>query len=224
LQAVAATPGPGEIRVVVVDDHEVFRSGLRELLATQGLDVVGEADSGEAAIDAVRRLAPDVVVMDLHMPGMGGVEATRRVAETSPVTRVLVLTGSEQEESALDAILAGAHGFLIKDAPLEQLVWGIRAAAHGEVLISPRMAARLVGHLRRPTSEHAAAAAIRAVLSDREIEVLRLLAQGKENAEIAADLTVSPKTIKNHISSILEKLHIENRIQAAVVAVRSGLA
>jgi DNA-binding NarL/FixJ family response regulator len=135
-----------------------------------------------------------------------------------------VLTGSEEEENALEAILAGAHGFLMKDAPLEQLVWGIRAAASGEVLISPRMAARLVGHLRRSGNENAAAAAIRAVLSERELQVLRLLAQGKENAEIAAVLHVSPKTIKNHISSILEKLHIENRIQAAVVAVRSGLA
>jgi DNA-binding NarL/FixJ family response regulator len=218
------TTTTGDIRVLVVDDHEVFRSGLRELLAAQGLDVVGEAETGEAAIRAVEELAPDVVVMDLHMPGMGGVEATRRVAETSPVTRVLVLTGSEQEESALEAILAGAHGFLIKDAPLDQLVWGIRAAANGEVLISPRMAARLVGHLRRSGNENAAAAAIRAVLSDRELEVLKLLAQGKENADIAAVLHVSPKTVKNHISSILEKLHIENRIQAAVVAVRSGLA
>jgi DNA-binding NarL/FixJ family response regulator len=221
IDGTGATSG---IRVLVVDDHEVFRSGLRELLAAQGLDVVGEAATGEAAIQAVEELAPDVVVMDLHMPGIGGVEATRRVAETSPVTRVLVLTGSEEEESALEAILAGAHGFLMKDAPLEQLVWGIRAAASGEVLISPRMAARLVGHLRRSGNENAAAAAIRAVLSERELQVLRLLAQGKENADIAAVLHVSPKTIKNHISSILEKLHIENRIQAAVVAVRSGLA
>jgi DNA-binding NarL/FixJ family response regulator len=214
------------IQVVVVDDHNFFRQGLRDLLGEHDLDVVGEAASGEAALKLVEATAPDVVVMDLNMPGMGGVEATRRLTAAAPHTRVLVLTIAADGGHVIDALMAGACGYLLKDASVEEIVSGIRAAAAGESLISPPIASKLLTRLRtgrQEAAEEALPAQGRADLSDREIEVLRLLAAGKDNAEIAQELFISPKTVKNHISSILAKLQIENRIQAAVYAVRSGL-
>ena len=212
-----------ELRVLLVDDHDLFRTGLLNLLRENGVQVVGEAANGTDALRHVRDLAPDVVVMDLNMPGMTGVEATRHIAAVAPLTRVLILTISEDDGDVMDAVLAGACGYLLKDSSIQQLIAGIRAAADGESLISPQIAAKVLQALRAKAAGSDGSAQIRADLSDRELEVLKLIANGKDNAQIAADLHISPKTVKNHISNILMKLQIENRIQAAVYAVRSGI-
>ncbi len=214
---------PDEISVVLVDDHDLFRGGLREILADQGIAVVGEAPDGERGVEVVADLAPDVAVMDINMPGIGGIEATRQIASRMPATRVLVLTIASDDDSIMQAMMAGASGYMLKDAPVEELVAGIRAAAAGESSISPRVAAKLLAWMREGRTEPSVPEALGADLSDREIEVLRLLAAGKGNTEIAQELFISPKTVKNHIASILVKLQIENRIQAAVYAVRAGI-
>ena len=211
------------IRVVIVDDHDLFRTGLRNLLEEQGVQVVGEAAAGAEAVRAVAELTPDVVVMDLNMPGVSGVEATRQITSISPLTRVVVLTISDQDGDVMDAILAGACGYLLKDASIQDLLRGIGAAAVGESLISPTIAAKVLRRVRSSSSQPEIERTIRAELSDREIEVLKLIANGKDNAMIAGELHISPKTVKNHISNILMKLQIDNRIQAAVFAVRSGI-
>jgi DNA-binding NarL/FixJ family response regulator len=211
-------------RVLLVDDHDLFRSGLRTLLEEEGIDVVGEASTGTDALAELRNVAPDVVVMDLNMPGISGVEATRQMAMIAPLTRVLVLTISDQDADVMDAIFAGACGYLLKDASIQDLIAGIRAAANGESLVSPAIAAKVLQRLRATGAVPREAPASPSELSDRETQVLKLIANGKDNAQIAADLHISPKTVKNHISNILMKLQIENRIQAAVFAVRSGIA
>jgi DNA-binding NarL/FixJ family response regulator len=212
-----------ELRVLLVDDHDLFRTGLRGLLEEQGLQVAGEAENGSVALRLVTELAPDVVIMDLKMPGPSGVETTRQITTVAPLTRVVVLTISADDDDVMDAVVAGACGYLLKDASIDQLIDGIRAAAGGESLISPQIASKLLQRLRAHTPDMVAAQTVRAELSDRELEVLRLIANGKDNAEIARELFISPKTVKNHISNILMKLQIENRIQAAVYAVRSGI-
>jgi DNA-binding NarL/FixJ family response regulator len=171
----------------------------------------------------VRELTPDVVVMDLNMPGMSGVEATRQITALAPLTRVLVLTISDQDDDVIDAILAGACGYLLKDSSIDELIRGIQAASVGESLISPHIATKVLWRLRATSTVPEDAATIRAELSERELEVLKLIANGKDNAQIAGELHISPKTVKNHISNILMKLQIHNRIQAAVYAVRSGI-
>jgi DNA-binding NarL/FixJ family response regulator len=211
------------VRVLLVDDHDLFRTGLRNLLEEQGVHVIGEAAAGDEALRGVRELAPDVVVMDLNMPGMTGVEATRQIAGIAPLTRVLVLTISDQDGDVMDAILAGACGYLLKDASIQELMRGIRSAAMGESLISPHIASKVLQRLRASSAQPEIAEIIRTELSEREIDVLKLIANGKDNAQIAAELHISPKTVKNHISNILMKLQIDNRIQAAVYAVRSGI-
>jgi DNA-binding NarL/FixJ family response regulator len=214
-----------ELRVVLVDDHDLFRTGLRNLLEEHGgVQVLGEAVNGAEAVKLVRELAPDVVVMDLNMPAMSGVEATRHITSLSPLTRVIVLTISDQDADVMDAIVAGACGYLLKDASISDVVNGIRSAAVGASLISPTIASKVLQRVRATTADTDMADAIRTELSDRELEVLKLIANGKDNAQIAAELVISPKTVKNHISNILMKLQISNRIQAAVYAVRSGLA
>ncbi len=222
LQAVGERPGDA-LRVLIVDDHDLFRTGLRNLLEEQGVVIVGEAASGAEAVKIVRELAPDVVVMDLNMPGMGGVDATRHITAIAPLTRVVMLTISEEDSDVMDAIYAGACGYLLKDSSIQDLMAGIRAASHGESLISPNIAAKVLQRVRATGTQPEIANTIRAELSDREIEVLKLIANGKDNALIAAELHISPKTVKNHISNILMKLQIDNRIQAAVYAVRSGI-
>ncbi len=212
-----------EPRVLLVDDHDLFRTGLVNLLTEQGLHVVAEAATGDDALRRVRDLAPDVVVMDLNMPGMSGVDATREITTLAPRTRVVVLTISADSSDVLDAVMAGACGYLLKDSSIQQLVAGIRAAAAGESLISPQIAVKVLQLLRSQSAGSARTETLRAELSDRELEVLKLIAIGKDNAEIARELFISPKTVKNHISNILMKLQIENRIQAAVYAVRSGI-
>ncbi len=212
-----------DVRVLIVDDHDLFRSGLRNLLEDEGVHIVGEAAAGQEALRIVREVAPDVVVMDLNMPGMGGVEATRHISTIAPLTRVLMLTISDQDNDVIDAIMAGACGYLLKDASIQELIAGIRAASLGESLISPVIAAKVLQRIRASSTQPEIESAIRAELSEREIEVLKLIANGKDNAMIASELHISPKTVKNHISNILMKLQIDNRIQAAVYAVRSGI-
>ena len=216
-------PRADAARIVIVDDHDLFRTGLRTLLEEHGVQVAGEASAGSQAIGLVRELAPDVVVMDLNMPGMSGVEATRHITAIAPLTRVLVLTISDRDDDVLAAIVAGACGYLLKDASIQDLLRGIQAAALGESLISPHIASKVLQRLRAASLSPEIAEAIRSELSDREIEVLKLIANGNDNTLIAAELHISPKTVKNHISNILMKLQIENRIQAAVYAVRSGI-
>jgi DNA-binding NarL/FixJ family response regulator len=184
-------------RVVIVDDHDVFRRGLAKLLVEQGLDVVGQAADGWEGIKAVGRLAPDVVVMDLSLPRMSGID----------------------EADVTQAILAGACGYLLKDASIDEIVAGVKAAAAGESLISSKVATSLLAQIRST----APAAEQRVELSDREVEVMRLVAEGMDNGAIAEALFISPQTVKNHISNILAKLQMDNRIQAAVYAVRQGL-
>ena len=217
------TKGLDELRVLVVDDHDLFRTGLRNLLEEEGVNVVGEAVDGEEAIRLTADLAPEVVVMDLNMPGAGGVETTRRLSSLAPLTRVVVLTISADDDDVMSAVMAGACGYLLKDSSIQELIAGIRAAAAGESLISPQIAAKVLQRLRAQSKDVEAAETIQAELSDRELEVLKLIANGKDNAQIARELFISPKTVKNHISNILMKLQIENRIQAAVYAVRSGI-
>ena len=211
------------VRVLLVDDHDLFRTGLRTLLEEQGVTVVGEASGGDEAVELVKKEIPDVVLMDLNMPGKGGVEATREIAACAPLTRVVVLSISDQDSDVMDAVLAGACGYLLKDSSIQELMRGIAAASAGESLISPSIAAKVLQRLRA-ASPDAQAETLVAELSDRELEVLKLIANGKDNSEIARELFISSKTVKNHISNILLKLSIENRIQAAVYAVRSGLA
>ena len=212
-----------ELRVLLVDDHDLFRTGLKNLLEEHGVQVVGEAPNGQTALRLVPELVPDVVIMDLNMPGLSGVETTRHLTGMAPLARVVVLTISVDDEDVMDAVMAGACGYLLKDSSIDELLTGIRAAADGESLISPQIAVKLLQRLRSQGKSEDAAETIRAELSDREIEVLKLIANGKDNAEIARELFISPKTVKNHISNILMKLQIENRIQAAVYAVRSGI-
>ena len=206
-----------------MDDHDLFRTGLRNLLEEQGVQVVGECDNGTDALHAVREVAPDVVVMDLNMPGISGVEATRQISMIAPLTRVLVLTISDQDSDVMDAIFAGACGYLLKDSSITELISGIQAASVGESLVSPAIASKVLQRVRASSTSPHEAELIQSELSDREIQVLKLIANGKDNGMIALELHISPKTVKNHISNILMKLQIDNRIQAAVYAVRSGI-
>jgi DNA-binding NarL/FixJ family response regulator len=215
-----SAPSP---RVLLVDDHEIYRAGLRGLLEEQGIDIVGEAANGEAAVQLVEETHPGVVIMDLNMPGMGGIEATRRIATVSPLTRVVMLTVSSTAPDITDAVLAGACGYLLKSATTQEIVNGIGAASRGDALLSPSVAAKLLDRVREAPAPSAPPDPTQASLTDRELEVLKLLASGMDNADIGRTLFISPSTVKNHISSILLKLQIENRIQAAVYAVRSGL-
>ena len=210
-------------RVLLVDDHEIYRAGLRGLLEEAGIDIVGEAANGEAALTLVEQKHPNVVIMDLNMPGMGGIEAARQIATVAPLTRVIMLTVSSAAPDITDAVLAGACGYLLKSATTQEIVNGITAAARGDALLSPSVAAKLLERVREAPARPSVPDPASASLTERELEVLRLLSSGMDNAEIGRTLFISPSTVKNHISSILLKLQIENRIQAAVYAVRSGL-
>jgi DNA-binding NarL/FixJ family response regulator len=212
---------PTPIKVVVIDDHVLFRSGLRELLQQEEIEVVGEASTAESGLQTIERHTPDVVVMDLSLPRMSGHEAIRQIAMISPETQVLVLTISAEEADVTDAVLAGACGYLLKDASVEDIIAGVRAAAIGDSMVSPRMATSLLRQLRGHRQSDAGPAIDS--LSTREREVLRLVVDGKDNAAIAQELFISPYTVKNHISNILLKLGVENRLQAAVCAVRDSL-
>lgn len=212
----------GDLKVIVVDDHEMFRRGLIGLLEERGIQVFGEAMLAADAIEQATEMGPGVVLMDLTMPGMSGIEATQRLAAVAPLARVLVLTVSADDRHVMDALLAGACGYLLKDSTVDQIVQGIRAAERGESSISPSIAARLIRRLREPQEIEPPNAGPE--LTPRELEVLDLVARGLDNSQIARALFLSQHTIKNHVSSILIKLQVENRIQAAVRAVRSGMA
>ena len=208
-------------RVVIIDDHELFRGGLVQLLEERGILVVGESGLAVDGIRLVDELQPDVALMDLSMPGMSGIAATQRLSASAPLVQVLVLTVSADEQSVIDALLAGACGYLVKDAAIEHIVEGIRAAARGESSISPRIASQLIRRMREPGEVEPSR--LGTELTPRELEVLKLLSRGMDNPGIAQTLHLSQHTVKNHVSSILVKLQVENRIQAAVRAVRGGL-
>ncbi len=207
-------------RVLIADDHELFRGGLRELLEELGIRVVGEARDGEEALSLARRARPDVVVMDLNMPRLSGVEAAQRLAEDLPEVGVLMLTISESRDDLFAAVMAGARGYVLKDASIEEIAAAVDAVASGESLIASRLVGDLLARFRASGREELPG---ELELSDREVEVLRLLADGRDNIDIAEELVISPRTVKNHISSILAKLQVDNRIQAAVYAVRRGI-
>ena len=213
------------IRVLLVDDQALFREGLRTLLSVQpDLEVVGDAANGEEAVHRVRALQPQVALMDLRMPVLGGVEATRRVRATAPQCQVIVLTTFDDDEEVFDALRAGAVGYLLKDAPSEKLVEAIRAAARGESFLQPSIAAKVVAEFNRLSRARPTAnARLVEPLSDREREVLRHLASGKSNKEIAAGLDLAEGTVKNHMTNILGKLGVMDRTQAALKAREMGL-
>lgn len=209
------------ITVLLVDDHSVVRQGVKAFLVTQpDIAVVGEAGSGEEAVRLTEQFVPDVILMDLIMPNMGGVEATRRLKHVSPRSQVVVLTSYHEDEHIFPALKAGALSYILKDVSAEELASAVRKAALGEAVLHPRVAARVIKELQgrredalNPFTE----------LSERELEVLKLIADGMSNAEIAAKLVLSEKTIKGHVSNILGKLHLVDRTQAAVYAWREGV-
>ncbi len=210
------------ITILIVDDHALVRQGVRAFLETQpDLSVLGEAESGTAAAQFVSEHAPDVVLMDLIMPGMDGVEATRQVKRISPRSQVIVLTSYHEDEHIFPALRAGALSYLLKDVGPPELADAVRKAAHGEAVMHPRVAARVIQELHGAMHDPANPFT---ELSEREIEVLRLIADGLSNATIAERLVISEKTVKSHVSNILSKLHVADRTQAAVFAWREGIA
>ena len=209
------------ISLLITDDHLLVRQGIRVFLELQpDFTVVGEADSGEAAVRMAAELAPDVVLMDLIMPGMGGVEATRQVKQVSPHSQIIVLTSYHEDEHIFPALRAGALSYVLKDIDPDDLADTVRKAAKGESVLHPRVASRVVQELRGGRSD---TPNLFHELSDRELDVLRLIADGLSNAEIARKLVISEKTVKGHVSNILGKLHMLDRTQAAVLAWQQGL-
>ncbi|HEX3293170.1 MAG TPA: response regulator transcription factor [Solirubrobacterales bacterium] len=211
---------PVGIRVLIVGDHELFRRGLGDHLEASGLEVVDEADDVEDAVILALEAEPDVVVMDIRLNGAPSIDAIRRLRAEAPGAQVLVLTDSVQED-VVAALSAGACGVLLKDEEGDQVVTAIAAAAAGESPLSPPIASALVSWVREHEPRPARSDA--PVLTAREREVLDLIVAGRDNSEIAAELVISPETVKTHVSAILEKLHVENRVQAAVAAVSAGL-
>lgn len=213
------------IRVLLVDDQEMIRVGFRMVLdSLPGIEVVGEADDGDTALDLVARVPADVVLMDVRMPRMSGVEATRRIRELPDAPRVLILTTFDLDEYAYDALQAGASGFLLKDTPVEQIAAAIGHVADGDAVVAPTTTRRLLEHFTRarPVDPRANDRRL-AELTPREHEVLRLVARGLSNAEIAAEFVLSESTVKVHVSRILAKLGLRDRVQAVVLAYESGL-
>ena len=207
--------------VVLVDDHAVVRQGVRTFLATQpDLQVVGEAGSGEEGVRLCRELAPCVALVDLLMPGLDGVETTRRIKQASPDTHVIILTSYHDDEHILPAMRAGARSYLLKDVSPDELAQAVRRAAAGGSVLHPTVASRVVQLLQAPEPSAPGPAAD---LSEREVEVLRLIADGLTNADISRQLFISEKTVKTHVSNILAKLEVEDRTQAAVFAWREGI-
>ena len=212
------------IGVLIVDDQALVRGGFRSILAGQDdIEVVGEAEDGATALELTEQLRPDVVLMDIRMPGIDGIEATRRIVARGLTARVLVLTTFDVDDYVYEAMKAGASGFLLKTAPPRQLVDGVRTVAAGDALLAPAITRRLVEQfVRRPPPGTAVPAALEE-LTDRELDVLRLLARARSNAEIAAELVVSEATVKSHVNRILGKLGLRDRAQAIVLAYETGL-
>jgi DNA-binding NarL/FixJ family response regulator len=217
------------IKILVVDDQPLFREGLRTMLSVHAdFDVVGEAGNGEEAIRLVYSLQPSVVLMDLQMPVLDGVAATRRLHDEQPACRVIVLTTFDDDEMVFDGLRAGAVGYLLKDAPSDKLAEAIRVAARGETFLQPSVAAKVVAEFARLSRKaietpHSVSQSLIEPLSERELEILRLIAQGASNREIADALFLAEGTVKNHVTNILGKLEVRDRTQAAVKAKDSGL-
>jgi len=215
------------VRVVLVDDHALMRQGISTILSAQpDLEVVGEASSGEEALEVVLRTRPDVVCMDVEMPGIGGLEATRRlVADPAVTAQILMLTTFEREDYLIAALEAGASGFLLKNARPENLVYGVRSIAAGEALLAPELTRAVIE--RAVAGERAQSPTVQGVppeqLTEREVEVLRLIAGGLSNDEIAEELHIGRATVKTHVSNVLMKLSLRDRVQAVAFAYRSGL-
>jgi DNA-binding NarL/FixJ family response regulator/class 3 adenylate cyclase len=223
----AAAVGDGRIRLLIVDDQALVRAGFKMILDAEGdIDVVGEATNGAEAIEEVRRLSPDIVLMDVRMPELDGIEATRRLlAEGGIPTKVVMLTTFDMDEYVYEALRAGASGFLLKDVPPEQLVEGIRAVASGDALLAPSITRRVIEEfVRRPPESARTPPPELGELTERELEVLQHLARGLSNAEIAKELFVSDTTVKTHVARILMKLRLRDRVQAVVFAYECGLA
>lgn len=209
------------IRVLIVDDHAIVRKGIRALLSTeQDIKVVGEAEDGQHATEQARALSPDVVLMDLVMPEVDGIEATRRITAELPKTRVLVLTSFAGDDKVFPAIKAGALGYLLKDSGPDELVQAIRRVYHGESTLHPSVARKVLQELAHPAGHEQSSEA----LTEREVVVLRLVARGMSNQEIADHLVITEATVRTHVSNILNKLHLASRTQAALYALREGLA
>jgi DNA-binding NarL/FixJ family response regulator len=215
---------PTPIRILLVDDHTLFRKGIGGILAEeQGFQVVGEAGNGREAIEKAKELMPDVILMDISMPGMDGLEATRQIMTELPAVRIVILTVSDDDQNLFEAIKWGARGYLLKKVEPRALFNTLRAVAQGEAAFPREMAARILGEFARQARGPAETARPGANLSAREKEVLELLTQGKSNKEIAAAMAVAENTVKSYLKNILEKLHLQNRVQAATFALREGL-
>jgi DNA-binding NarL/FixJ family response regulator len=211
-----------KIRILIVDDQMITRSGLQNLLTAQGdLEIVGEAKDGQEAIEMAAALQPDVILMDLRMPGTNGIEATRRIRRTSPHIHILVLTVFEDDTSVFPAIRAGASGYLLKNTEQDELLRAIRTVAEGGAIFSPGIAQRVLGYLNAPAT--AVPAELFDELTAREREILELIAQGNTNSEIASILSLSPKTVSNYISNVLLKVHATDRAKLMLMALEAGL-
>ncbi len=210
------------IRVLVADDHELFRRGLTMVLEAEGdIVVVDQAGDGQAAVTKVGELAPDVVLMDVRMPHMDGLEATRRIRAAFPMTRIIVLTVSDEEDDLFDAVKAGANGYLLKEVSIEEVADAVRALMAGHSLLSPSMAAKLITEFGSPGPLSEPLGAIGGSgLSDQELEVLKRVARGLPNESIAAELSVTESTVRNHVANILAKLQLRSRLEAAIVALQ----
>ena len=207
-----------KVRVLLADDHALFRRGLASLLAGRDdIDVVGEAGSGQEAIDRAHELMPDVILMDVRMPGLNGLEATRRIKEEMPYVRIVILTVSEDDEDLFAALKNGAQGYLLKNIDPEDLIACIHQVQRGEAPLAPPMASKILKEFSAPPARPGPA------LTQRERQVLELVARGDANKEIARHLQISENTVKNHLRNILEKLHLQNRVQAVMYALREGL-
>jgi DNA-binding NarL/FixJ family response regulator len=217
--------GGDVIRVLIADDQAVFRRGLYVVLGTEdNIEVVAEAENGEEAIAKAEELAPDVVLMDVRMPRVNGIEAARQIRDISPTTKILMLTVSDEEDDLYEAIKAGANGYLLKEISVEEVAEAIRAVAQGQSLISPSMASKLLNEfnaLAKRAEERSQYPA--PTLTTRELDVLRQVARGMSNREIADKLFISENTVKNHVRNILEKLHLHSRMEAVIYAVRERL-
>jgi len=212
------------IRVLIVDDQALVRAGFRMILEAQpDIEVVGEAENGLKAIDAARGLRPDVVLMDIRMPGLDGIEATRRLTSMGLNAHVVILTTYDLDEYVFDALAAGATGFLLKHVPPEELVHGVRIAAGGESLLAPSVTRRLIEQFARQRSPVQRPSKAMDSLTDRERDVLKLLARGLSNPEIAAELHVGEATVKTHVAHVLDKLDLRDRVQAVILAYEVGL-